>query len=151
MPWFPTKLSDLDKLGKKVLIFGDGIEEIDHPGCKDPEYVARRKYIATLALDYNLSDETIPYLKYNDNERYAWKYCFSRLRELFRENACAEYNWALNEFEKKIGYSTEDIPQLEDISKFLHKTTGWRLRPVGGLLTQREFLNGLAFRIFHST
>ena len=29
--------------------------------------------------------------------------------------------------------------------------TGWRLKPVGGLLTQREFLNGLAFKIFHST
>ena len=29
--------------------------------------------------------------------------------------------------------------------------TGWRLKPVGGLLTQREFLNGLAFKVFHST
>lgn len=25
------------------------------------------------------------------------------------------------------------------------------MKPVGGLLTQREFLNGLAFKIFHST
>ncbi len=96
VPWFPKKLSDLDKLGKKVLVFGDGIEEIDHPGCKDPEYVKRRQYIATLALEYNLSDRDIPYLQYNANEKYVWKYCFSRLRELFKENACKEYNWALN-------------------------------------------------------
>lgn len=33
----------------------------------------------------------------------------------------------------------------------MRERTGWRLKPVGGLLTQREFLNGLAFRIFHST
>ena len=33
----------------------------------------------------------------------------------------------------------------------MQERTGWRLKPVGGLLTQREFLNGLAFKIFHST
>ena len=40
---------------------------------------------------------------------------------------------------------------MDDISNFLRERTGWRLKPVGGLLTQREFLNGLAFRVFHST
>ena len=49
------------------------------------------------------------------------------------------------------GFSDKEIPQLESISDFLKKKTGWRLKPVGGLLTQREFLNGLAFKVFHST
>ena len=40
---------------------------------------------------------------------------------------------------------------MDPISKYLESKTGWRLKPVGGLLTQREFLNGLAFKIFHST
>ena len=70
---------------------------------------------------------------------------------MYKTNACDEFNWTIAEFQKEINLNENDIPQLEDISEFLKQRTGWRLKPVGGLLTQREFLNGLAFRIFHST
>ena len=73
------------------------------------------------------------------------------MRELFKTNACKEYMEIIAEFEKHVGFSVDEIPQLNAISKFLQSKTGWRLKPVGGLLTQREFLNGLAFKIFHST
>ncbi len=49
------------------------------------------------------------------------------------------------------GFNEKTIPQLQPISEYLKSRTGWRLKPVGGLLTQREFLNGLAFKVFHST
>lgn len=43
------------------------------------------------------------------------------------------------------------VPQLEDLSQILKRETGWQIRPVAGLLHPRDFLNGLAFRTFHST
>jgi len=105
-----------------------------------------------VAFDYRINDPIIPTIDYNENETSVWKHCYPKLKELLKTNACDETNFTINEMEKHIeGFSADTIPQLEPISDFLKKRTGWRLKPVGGLLSQREFLNGLAFRVFHST
>jgi phenylalanine-4-hydroxylase len=151
VPWFPTAFEDFDNIGNRILGSGDGIQEVDHPGFNDAEYRKRREHITHVGLGYKMSDPKIPTVDYTQTENDVWKYCYERLSKLFKTNACDEFNSAMSQLEKAGVFKKTEIPQLEDVSNFIKGKTGWRLKPVAGLLTQREFLNGLAFRIFHST
>jgi len=151
VPWFPTKIMDMDQMGKETLWEGDGIQMTDHPGFNDKEYKNRRDFISKVAHDYHIYDKEIPRIKYTDTETAVWKHCYDRLKKYYEHGAWKEHNESLEKFEKYWGYAPNNIPQLEDISSYLRNKTGWRLRPVAGLLSQREFLNGLAFKVFHST
>jgi phenylalanine-4-hydroxylase len=73
------------------------------------------------------------------------------MKDMWKQHACDEFNYIIPLLESNCGYAEDNIPQQQDISNFLKECTGFTLRPVGGLLSSRDFLNGLAFRVFFST
>ncbi|XP_053652027.2 tryptophan 5-hydroxylase 1 [Cherax quadricarinatus] len=147
-PWFPRKISDLDNF-QKVLMYGSDLDA-DHPGFKDPVYRKRRHYFYDLAMNYKFGQD-IPRVEYTAEEISTWRTIFRELFRLYPAHACKEYNSNWPNLVKYCGYREDNIPQLADIDKYLKRTTGFSLRPVAGYLSPRDFLAGLAFRVFHCT
>eukprot|EP00616_Rhizochromulina_sp_CCMP1243_P013079 CAMPEP_0118973784 /NCGR_PEP_ID=MMETSP1173-20130426/10905_1 /TAXON_ID=1034831 /ORGANISM="Rhizochromulina marina cf, Strain CCMP1243" /LENGTH=405 /DNA_ID=CAMNT_0006923477 /DNA_START=218 /DNA_END=1435 /DNA_ORIENTATION=- len=147
--WFPRHISDLDEVANRVLDAGIDLES-DHPGFSDPVYRERRSMLAENALKHRYGNP-LPHIEYSKEEVEAWGVVYDRLQELLGKFACSEYLKIMPMLQQHCGYSRDNIPQQEDISRFLSRTTGFQLRPVAGLLSSRDFLNGLAFRTFFCT
>ena len=149
VPWFPRKIEDLDQFNRATLDAGEELQS-DHPGFTDPVYRERRLEIAQIAKDYR-SGQQIPKVCYSDSEIGTWETVYSKLTSLFPKLACREYNEALTELTSAGIYGRRMIPQLQDLNDFVLQRTGFTFRPVSGLLSGRDFLNALAFRVFFST
>jgi len=149
VPWFPMNIRDLD-LTTDTLDGGTALINEDHPGFSDLEYRKRRDDIVTNAKLYRHGDR-LPRVAYNERETETWQAVYERLSVCHQKWACKEYKEMLPQMEKFCGYAPNNIPQLEDISDFLQQRTGFTLRPISGLLSARDFLNALAFRVFYST
>lgn len=147
--WFPCKIRELDLFATRILSYGAELES-DHPGFTDPVYRARRAEFADIAFGYKYGTP-IPRVVYTEEEISTWRIIFKELTKLFPSHACKEFNNIFAMLVENCGLNENNIPQLDDISQFLKDCTGFTLRPVAGLLSSRDFLAGLAFRVFHST
>ncbi|CDW89263.1 phenylalanine 4-monooxygenase [Stylonychia lemnae] len=149
VPWFPQQLSDLDGIENLTIQTESEAQKLELLYFKDKNYQKRRKLIGLAASQYKINDKSLPIIEYTDNDNYVWDYCFTRLSKLYKNIACEEFNWAIDQFKKQFSNFEQKVPQLNDVSIYLQSQTGWRLKPVAGMLSKREFLNGLAFKVFH--
>lgn len=148
-PWFPKHASDLDNCNHLMTKYEPDLD-MNHPGFADKEYRQRRKDIAEIAFAYRYGDP-IPHITYTETENKTWQSVFNTVKGLLKQHACSEYGTVFTMLEKEKIFVEDQIPQLDDMSTFLRKNTGFTLRPAAGLLTSRDFLASLAFRIFQST
>lgn len=116
---------------------------IDHPGAQDPEYRARRNYIAGLAARYREDPaHVIPDVDYTAEETAIWRQVYDQLEETQQRRACSLYL----ESKRRLGIGRDRIPRLRDMDQRLRETSDFRLAPIEGLVETRAFLSWLGKR-----
>ncbi|KRZ53380.1 Double-strand break repair protein MRE11A [Trichinella nativa] len=156
IPWFPTNLYELDNCKNVIMKIN---EKSEHQFEKRIIYrVGMMKNIVNAVCSLpnlqNLIDMVVQYRSLNIRKK-RWKLglrtVFTSMSSLHQKYACKEYlnNFAL--LKEKAGFGPDAIPQLEDVSRFLQLHSGFRLRPVSGLVSARDFLACLALRVFPCT
>ncbi|MEM7220225.1 MAG: ACT domain-containing protein [Pseudomonadota bacterium] len=147
--WFPRESHELDQLVDETLNAGTELES-DHPGFQDASYRARRDELAAIAYAHRTGEE-IPRIEYSAAEHATWRAVWEQLAPLQARYGCEEYLRARRHLMRECAFGPDAIPQLADVSAAISRRTGFRMRPVPGLLGGREFLAGLAFRVFFCT
>lgn len=115
--------------------------DLDHPGANDPEYRARRDYIASLAKNFRETG-IITDVEYNAREQRVWRYVAEELEELHEDLASEFYLKA----KRNLDIRTDRIPQITEMNKRLGELSGFRLAPIEGLVETRGFLSWLSYR-----
>jgi phenylalanine-4-hydroxylase len=118
----------------------------DHPGFADPAYRARRAAIAEVGASYR-AGEPIPDVAYTPEEDAVWRLISTELAAKHRRYACAEYLRGA----ARLVLPEHRVPQLREVDARVHELTGFRIRPVPGLVPTRVFYDALAERAFLST
>mmetsp|Transcript_20067 Transcript_20067/g.29165 ORF Transcript_20067/g.29165 Transcript_20067/m.29165 type:complete len:419 (-) Transcript_20067:112-1368(-) len=149
VPWFPRTQKDLERIKGQTVQFGEELDA-DHPGFLDKEYRKRRSQIAQADKSYRLGMK-IPKVNYVQSETSTWKTIYETMEPLRNKYACREFLYAFSAMEAAGIMRADHIPQLQTLNDYLNDRTGWRIRPVSGLVSPRNFLNALAVRVFHST
>ena len=118
----------------------------DHPGFRDPVYRSRRDAIARIAFEYRDGDP-VPRVDYTDEEQEVWRAVWRNLAPLHDRHACSAYLAC----SRVLKLDRARVPQLADVNVALGRATGFRMRPVAGLVSDRNFLGHLGRGVFLAT
>uniref|UniRef100_A0AAF5PX54 Biopterin-dependent aromatic amino acid hydroxylase family profile domain-containing protein n=1 Tax=Wuchereria bancrofti TaxID=6293 RepID=A0AAF5PX54_WUCBA len=149
IPWFPKHISDLDKCYHCVVKY-EPTSDPRHPGYGDKTYIQRREQLNDIAKEYKYG-EKLPEIEYSSEEHKTWEVVFNKLKSLHSSYTCIEYQQNFRQMELEGLLEPTRIPKLSLINKYLQRKTGFTLRPCAGLLSARDFLASLAFRVFQTT
>ena len=117
-----------------------------HPGFSDPAYRARRAAIAEVGRGYR-PGTPIPDVGYTPDEDRVWEVVSAELAAKHERLACREYRAAA----ARLHLPRRRVPQLREVDERVAALTGFRVRPVAGLVPTRVFYGSLAERTFMST
>jgi phenylalanine-4-hydroxylase len=118
----------------------------DHPGFRDPVYRGRRDAIARIAFEYRDGDP-VPRVDYTEEEQEVWRTVWRNLGPLHERYACTAYLGC----SRQLKLDRARVPQLADVNVALGSATGFRMRPVAGLVSDRNFLGHLRRSVFLAT
>src|SRR5256885_4910317 len=104
----------------------------DHPGFRDAAYRARRNAIARVAMEFREGD-AVPAVEYTEDEQSVWRTVWQHLDGMHAKYACQAYR----ECADLVSLDRERIPQLAEVNKVLRRTTGFTMKPVAGLGSDR--------------
>jgi phenylalanine-4-hydroxylase len=145
---FPMKESDIDPIGRSK---GSDVNLCpEHPGYTDKEYRRKRVSLSEATLNYTMGQPIVK-VDYSREESNLWSSVYATARKYHTSLGCREFKESVSLLEREGLFSPHFVPQLEDLNQFLQAQADWRIKPVNGIIDQREFLNILAFRTFCST
>ncbi len=120
------------------------ILDLDHPGAHDLEYRKRRLMIANAAIAFHGVDPTsreIPIIPYTEEEHGVWRHIIQEITPLQEKWACSMYKEGRRQLQSISG---QRLPVLREVDQEMEQKCSFRLEPVHGLVTAREFLMKLA-------
>lgn len=127
------------------------ILDLDHPGAQDLEYRKRRLMIANAAIAFHHADPSsreIPVIQYTEEEQGVWRHIVQKITPLQEKWACSFYKEGRRQLQSISG---QRLPVLREVSQEVEQKFSFRLEPVHGLVTAREFLMKLEHDVMLST